>query len=53
MAKNNRINLDGEDFCITNASYKTSSNLSLSEKTPMIGLYGVWNENTEQNGSSS
>ena len=37
-------------FLHSNASYKTSSNLSLSEKTPMIGLYGIWNENTDKTG---
>ena len=37
-------------FLHSNASYKTSSNLSLSEKTPMVGLYGVWNENTDKTG---
>ena len=37
-------------FLHSNISFKTSSNLSLSEKAPMIGLYGVWNENTNKTG---
>ena len=37
-------------FIDTNLSHKTSSYLSLSEKIPMLGLYAVWNKNSDTSG---
>ena len=37
-------------FIHYNIDYNTSSNLALSDKVPLIGLYGVWNENTDKSG---
>jgi len=37
-------------FINSNISYNTNTNLSLSNKTPLLGLYGVWNENADQSG---
>lgn len=37
-------------FIHYNIDYNTSSNLALSDKVPLIGLYGVWNENADKSG---
>ncbi len=37
-------------FIHYNIDYNTSSNLALSDKIPLIGFYGVWNENTDKSG---
>ena len=37
-------------FIHYNIDYNTSSNLVLSDKIPLIGFYGVWNENTDKSG---
>jgi len=37
-------------FINSSTSYDTNTNLSLSNKTPLLGLYGVWNENIDQSG---
>ncbi len=37
-------------FIHSNMAYDTPANYSLSNKTPLIGLYAVWNEHKEQTG---
>ena len=37
-------------FIHYNIDYNTSSNLDLSDKIPLIGFYGVWNENADKSG---
>ena len=37
-------------FIHYNIDYNTSSNLALNDKVPLIGLYGVWNENADKSG---
>ena len=37
-------------FIHYNVEYNTSSNLALSDKIPLIGFYGVWNENADKSG---
>ena len=37
-------------FIHYNINYNTSSNLTLSDKVPLIGFYGVWNENEDKSG---
>ena len=37
-------------FVHSNISYNTPANFLLSNKTPLIGFYAVWNENADQTG---
>ena len=37
-------------FLHTNISYHTSANLNLTNKTPLLGFYGVWNKNDDHTG---
>jgi hypothetical protein len=37
-------------FIHSNMAYNTPANYSLSNKTPLIGLYAVWNEHKDQTG---
>jgi len=37
-------------FIHSNVSYNTSANLKLTNKTPLLGFYGVWNENDDHTG---
>ena len=37
-------------FVHSNVSYNTSANLKLTNKTPLLGFYGVWNENDDHTG---
>ena len=37
-------------FIHSNISYNTPANFLLSNKTPLIGFYAVWNENADQTG---
>ena len=37
-------------FVHSNVSYNTPANFLLSNKTPLIGFYAVWNENTDHTG---
>ena len=37
-------------FLHSNLSHNTPSNYTLSDKTPMVGLYGVWNEKSDHSG---
>ena len=48
--KKQSSNLRWGTFLHHNISYNTSSNFTLSNDTPMIGFYGVWNEKTDHTG---
>ena len=37
-------------FLHSNLSHNTPSSFTLSDKTPMVGLYGVWNEKLDHSG---
>ena len=37
-------------FLHSNLSHNTPSSFTLSDKTPMVGLYGVWNEKSDHSG---
>ena len=37
-------------FLHSNVSYHTSANLKLTQNTPLLGFYGVWNENDDHTG---
>ena len=37
-------------FLHSNLSHNTPSSYTLSDKTPMVGLYGVWNEKSDHSG---
>jgi hypothetical protein len=48
--KKQSSNLRWGTFLHHNISYNTPSNFTLSNDTPMIGFYGVWNEKTDHTG---
>jgi hypothetical protein len=48
--KKQSSNLRWGTFLHHNISYNTPSNFTLSNDTPMIGFYGVWNEKADQTG---
>ena len=48
--KKQSSNLRWGTFLHNNISYNTPSNFTLSNDTPMIGFYGVWNEKTDHTG---
>ena len=48
--KKQSSNLRWGTFLHHNLSYNTPSNFTLSNDTPMIGFYGVWNEKTDHTG---
>jgi hypothetical protein len=48
--KKQSSNLRWGTFLHQNISYNTPSNFTLSNDTPMIGFYGVWNEKADHTG---